>query len=264
MKNKPHGARHSDKERFLARRDYDHYSYTREEILKYSTRALALYACADYLFYRNLWLLIPSVPFTFLFLKKQKEQLIKERRKRLNEQFRDALISLNVAVQAGYSIENAVTACIHDLRQLYPEGTDILEEFRYIENQLYISTPVEELFLDLAERTRIEDIETFAAVFYTAKRTGGDMSAIIQNVSRMLSDKIDVKKEIQATLAAKQYEQLIMSLMPAGILIYLRLSSPGFLDLLYGNLLGAVVMSVCLAVYGFAWWLGMRIVDISV
>ena len=90
------------------------------------------------------------------------------------------------------------------------------------------------------------------------------MSAIIQNVTRMLSDKIDVKKEIQATLAAKKYEQLIMSLMPAGIILYLRLASPGFLDVLYGNLLGAGIMSVCLGIYACAWWLGVRIVDIEI
>ena len=40
------------------------------------------------------------------------------------------------------------------------------------------------------------------------------MNRVIQKVSRMLGDKIDVKKEIEATLAAKKSEQMIMSLMP--------------------------------------------------
>ena len=35
----------------------------------------------------------------------------------------------------------------------------------------------------------------------------------------MLGDKIEVKKEIEATLAAKKSEQMIMSLMPAGIIL---------------------------------------------
>ena len=138
--------------------------------------------------------------------------MIAQRRQKLNEQFRDALVSLNVAVQAGYSIENAVTACLKDLKQLYPETSDIVEEFRYLARQLYLSVPVEELFLDMGKRTGIEDIENFAAVFFTAKRTGGDMSRIIQKVTRMLSDKIDVKREIQATLAAKKSGNSIYSL----------------------------------------------------
>ena len=144
------------------------------------------------------------------------------------------------------------------------KGTDIVEEFRYIESQQHISVPLEELFLDLGERSQIEDIENFASVFYTAKRTGGDMNRVIQKVSRMLGDKIDVKKEIEATLAAKKSEQMIMSLMPVGIILYLQMTSPGFLSVLYGNPFGIAAMSICLVIYAAAYWLGRRIVDIEV
>ena len=61
------------------------------------------------------------------------------------------------------------------------------------------------------------------------------MNRIIQTSARMLGDKIDVRKEIETTLAAKKAEQMIMSLMPAGIILYLKLTSPGFLSVLYGN-----------------------------
>ena len=124
--------------------------------------------------------------------------------------------------------------------------------------------PVEDLFLSLGERTGIEDIENFAAVFSTAKRTGGDMEKVIQTSARMLGDKIDVKKEIEATLAAKKAEQMIMSLMPAGIILYLQLTSPGFLEVLYGNAFGVCAMSACLGIYGLSYWMGRRIVDIQV
>ena len=250
--------------RFLKRRNYDSYDFSAREYAVLAAQSAGICAAVDYLFYRSLWLLLLSVPFFIFWVRFQRRQKILLRRKTLNEQFRDALVSLNVAVQAGYSIENAVNSCLKDLRQLYPDTSDIVEEFQYIAHQLLLSIPVEELFLDMGRRTAIEDIENFAAVFFTSKRTGGDMSRIIQKVTRMLSDKIDVKKEIQATLAAKKYEQTIMSLMPAGIILYLRLASPGFLDILYGNALGIGIMSVCLAVYGGAWLLGRKIVDIEV
>ena len=98
----------------------------------------------------------------------------------------------------------------------------------------------------------------------TAKRTGGDMNRVIQKVARMLGDKIDVKKEIEATLAAKKSEQMIMSLMPAGIIMYLQMTSPGFLSVLYGNPFGIAAMSICLVIYATAYWLGRKIVDIEV
>lgn len=246
------------------KQNYEKYQFSKIEFLKYLLESLALCALADYLFYQSWWLVPFLIPIPILFLRMKKKQLIQERRKKLNYQFKDALNALSVAVQAGYSVENAVSACARDLEQLYQKEDDILEEIHYIEAQQRVSVPVEELFLDLGERSQIEDIENFASVFYTAKRTGGDMENVIQKIARMLGDKIDVKKEIEATIAAKKSEQMIMSFMPAGIILYLQLSSPGFLNVLYGNPFGVCAMTVCLGIYGTAYWLGRRIVNIEV
>ena len=244
--------------------NYGEYHFSRKEWIRFLVESVLLCVVFDYLFYQNKWLLVLSVPTAVVFLKLKKKQMIQERKKNLNYQFRDALNSLSVAVQAGYSVENAVSACARDLERLYPKDTDILKEFHYMESQLKVSVPVEELFLGFAERCSLEDVENFAAVFHTAKRTGGDMNRIIQTSARMLGDKIDVKKEIEATLAAKKLEQMIMSLMPAGIIVYLQMTSPGFLSVLYGNPFGIAAMSICLAIYAAAYWMGRKIVDIEV
>lgn len=244
--------------------DYEKYDYSAGEITKYILQSVGLCAVIDILFYKTPWALLFMIPVPFFYLRWKKKQLILERKRKLNYQFRDALNSMSVAVQAGYSVENAVSACVKDLEQLYGKQEDILEEFRYIETQQKVSVPVEDLFLDFGNRCKVEDIENFAAVLYTAKRSGGDMEMVIQKVARMLGDKIDVKKEIEATLAAKKWEQMIMSLMPAGIILYLRLASPGYLDVLYGNPFGICAMTICLGIYGTAYWMGKRIVEIEV
>lgn len=246
------------------KQNYEEYRFSKKETIQYLFQSIAVCAAADYLFYQSWWAMLAAVPVAFLFLKGKKRQHIRERKKILDYQFRDALNSLSVAVQAGYSVENAVTACARDLERLYPPDADIVREFRYIESQKKISVPVEELFLGLGERSGIEDIENFAAVFSTAKRSGGDMDKVIQTSARMLGDKIDVCKEIEATLSAKKAEQMIMSLMPAGIILYLQLTSPGFLEVLYGNLFGVCAMTICLGIYILSYWLGKKIVDIEV
>ena len=71
-------------------------------------------------------------------------------------------------------------------------------------------------------------------------------------------------KEIQATLASKKSEQMIMSAMPFVILGYMQITSPGFLQVLYGNTFGAAAMTVCLVIYFFAYWMGQKIVNIEV
>lgn len=246
------------------KQNYREYHFTWKETGKYFAQSFLLCGALDYLFYKSWWGMLALPLVSAFYLKWKKKQLIRERKKNLNYQFKDALNSLSVAVQAGYSVENAVSACARDLERLYGKNEDILEEFHYIESQQRVSVPVEELFLDLGERSQVEDIESFASVFYTAKRTGGDMDKVIQKVARMLGDKIDVKKEIETTLSAKKSEQAIMSLMPAGIILYLQISSPGFLSVLYGNPVGICAMTICLGIYAAAYWLGRKIVDIEV
>ena len=90
------------------------------------------------------------------------------------------------------------------------------------------------------------------------------MVAILQKTARILGDKIDVKKEIEATVAGKKSEQWIMSMMPFGIILYMQITSPGFLQVLYGNVFGVVTMTVCLLIYFLAYWMGKKIVDIEV
>lgn len=246
------------------KKNYEQYHFTGKEMTVCVTESIVLCLVVDYLFFQTPWALLFMTPVPILFIKQRRRQMIRRKKKELNYQFKDALASMSVAMQAGYSAENAISACVRDLERMYGKNCDILEEFRYIESQQRVSVPVEELFLDLGDRTRVEDIENFAAVFYTAKRTGGYMTRVIQKVARMLGDKIDVKKEIEATLAAKKSEQMIMSAMPMGIILYLKLTSPGFLSVMYGNPFGIFTMSLCLGVYAGAYWMGTRIVDIEV
>ena len=244
-------------------RDYSICRMSVFEQIRAAAAGICLCLAADYLFYENFLALLPMIPFPFLYLKMCRDRAVRKRRQELNYQFRDALVSMSVAVQAGYSLENAIHACAKDLGQIYHAETDIVQEFRYMESQIRVSVPAEELFRDMGRRSGVEDIQNFASVVTVCRHMGGDMSAVIQKCARMVADKIDVHREIQTSIAAKKAEQNIMSFMPAGIILYLKLTSPGFLSPLYGNLFGILVMTVCLAVYAFAYWLGRKIVDIE-
>ena len=45
---------------------------------------------------------------------------------------------------------------------------------------------------------------------------------------------------------------------------YLKLSFPSFMEVLYGNVLGVVIMTICLLVYVIAFEMGKKIVEIEV
>ena len=98
----------------------------------------------------------------------------------------------------------------------------------------------------------------------TYMNLAGNSILIIKNAVRQLGDKAEVKREIDTVIAAKKMEFRIMSVIPLGIIGYMRLSFPEFMAGLYGNLPGAVFMSICLGAYIAAWRLGCKIVEIEV
>ena len=86
---------------------------------------------------------------------------------------------------------------------------------------------------------------------------------MIRDTADIISMKIEVEEEIQTILTGKQMEEKVMRLVPFCIIFYIDVTSPGFFSVMYGNITGVLIMSACLLVYGFAVWLGERIMNIS-
>ena len=118
------------------------------------------------------------------------------------------ILSLS-AVNAGYSPEHALEEAYKDLKHLYKSDSLIMQELHYMIQQLHMNITIEKVLEDFGERTGIEDIISFAEVFATAKRTGGDLVHVIKVTSNTISDKIDIKREI-ITLISKKLEANIM------------------------------------------------------
>ena len=103
-----------------------------------------------------------------------------------------------------------------------------------------------------------------AEIFGFAKRSGGDFPQIIRTTAARISAKIEVEREVDTVIAGKKLEGKIMSVMPFFILAYLNLASGEFIDPLYGNLAGVLVMSAALLVFVGAMAINRRISDIRV
>lgn len=244
-------------------KDYNVYRFSHLDIIRYIFEGFVLAFVFGVLFYRSIYGVIFLCPFIYLYYKKRKAELIKKRKWQLNLEFRDGINSLSAALGAGYSAEHAFVEAIRDLRRMYPDGAMIIEEFTYLVNRIQMNIPVEKALEDFGDRSGVEDIISFAEVFATAKRSGGDIIQIIKASVGIISDKIEVRREILTVIAAKKFEASIMKIVPAGILCYLSVSSPGYLEPLYNNLFGIFVMTILLIIYLFTYGIIDNIISIE-
>ena len=210
---------------------------------------LAMDALIAIIFYRSLIPFLIFLPF-FPFYGRYRKRILEEKKKKeLSYQFRESIMSVSNALNAGYSVENAFLEAYSDMEDMFGCDAVITSEYRKMAKRLKNNEAIEIIVADLAGRSGIEDIQDFADVFAAAKRTGGDMTKIIRRAASNISEKMDVKREIDTILSSRKYEQRIMEVIPFGIIAYLGVTSPGFLDILYHNVTGAAVMTVCLCIY---------------
>ncbi len=217
-----------------------------------------------WLYYRSAWAVPFLAPVWFWYYRRLEAECVEKKKQEFLRQFKDLIQTVSSALNTGYSVENAFKESQRELSLLYSEREPVMRELALMVRELRMQIPVEQTVEEMAARTGLEDVESFAAVFATAKRSGGDMIAVIKNTAGQISDKIDVLREIQTVLAAKRYEFKVMSGVPYGIIAYMSLSFPEFMTCLYGNITGTGVMTVCLIIYSAAYYLGVRLTEIEV
>ena len=202
-----------------------------------------------------------DLPIIVSYYKNKKRD---ERAKKLMIEFRDAIQAVAAALLAGYSIEHAWKEAEREIMDLYGKEAMITKELIQMNAEIKLNRNVEEILHDLAVRSGVEEIQSFAEIFGFAKRSGGDFPQIIRTTAARISAKIEVEREVDTVIAGKKLEGKIMSVMPFFILAYLNLASGEFIDPLYGNLAGVLVMSAALLVFVGAMAINRRISDIRV
>lgn len=235
-----------------------------KEYVTASLEAFGLVLLVDYLFYRHWIALLPLSLLAVFYVRIRVRGKREKVRRRLAFEFRELLRSLEVSIRAGYALENAFAAAEKDLAGTIGTEAVMTRSVRAVNARVRLGEPLEIAFPAFAEQSGVEDIRDFAQVLAASRRTGGQVGALARAAAVTIGDKLDVEAEIEGAVAAKRYEQTLMSFLPCGILLYLQLISPGFLEVLYTSPLGTAVMTVCLAVYIAAVLWGRKITDIRV
>ena len=244
--------------------NYKEYRYTKKEWVIYTAAGLLMVLILGYFFYRSWrWTCLLS-PLMILFLEKTRKELGKRQRHELGLQFKDTLRSVNSSLQAGYSLENAFTEAYKDMRQYYGTDSIIVKELEGIHAGIRNNYPIEDLIRELGIRSGVEDILDFAEIMLVGKKSGGNISEIIESCISVIEEKTEMKQEIQLLISAKKLETKIMAVIPFFIILYLDITSPGYFNSLYQTLGGKLLMTVCLAIYLTAVFFSLKIINIDV
>ena len=244
--------------------DYKSYRLKPREKIGVTIIYLAVLMAVSYLFFNNVFISAVGLPWGIVVFRKCADRKCKKMQKRLNEEFKNMLLALSANMAAGYSMEKAFIPVYQEMKGIYQGRSYIQAELKIIISGLEMSTDISKLLNDFAERSGLDDIKEFARVSAVAGRSGGNFIKMMKKMVQTIEGRLEVEDEIDTMITSKRMEYNMMSAMPFAIILYMRICNPGYMDALYGNILGAAAMFICLVIIILAIAWGQKITNIQI
>lgn len=243
--------------------DYHVYHVTKTDYLIALLLGFAIGIVVVYAFFRNIiFVIIGGLICAKLAPPYYREYKKNSRLKHLREQFKDLLESLTASYSAGRNTPDAFHDAMEDMSSIYGEDADIVGELKIICSGLGNNFNIEQLLLDFAQRSDLDDAMSFANVFEACNRQGSDLKRIVSDTREIINDKIEVEMEIETMLSGNKNELNIMMIMP--VVVVLSLSSMGTGTIVSNSPVNLIVKLICLGIFGTAYLIGRKIVNIKI
>lgn len=199
----------------------------------------------------------------FLYLPMRTEQIIDKKRNDLKLQFRELLDALATSLGSGKNVVDSFKSAYDDLRIIYSDETAVIKELAIILDGMNNNVDIEVSLKDFAIRSGIADIESFANVFETCYRKGGNIRDVIKNTQQILSEKMEVEMEIQTIVSGSANEQMIMTVLPIALIAIIKFMSPEFSSN-FTTPVGLISTTIAVGLFIAAHFVGKAVLKIKI
>jgi tight adherence protein B len=137
-------------------------------------------------------------------------------------QFPDAMDIIVRSLRAGHPVPVAVGLVAQEMPD--PIGT----EFGIAADEITYGADVETAMRNLYFRVGQEDLPLFVTAVSIQGSTGGNLSEILENLSRVIRERFKMRRKIKALAAEGKFSALFLSGLPVAIFFLLNIVAPDF------------------------------------
>jgi tight adherence protein B len=175
---------------------------------------------------------------------------LKKRRDRLfGIQLIDALVNMGNSLKAGFSLIQAFQLIEREM------DNPISQEFRLLNQEIKLGTPMEEGLQHLYRRMPSEDLDLVVTSILISREIGGNLTEVFDNIAHTIRDRHQIEGKIRALTAQGKLQGIIMSILPVAVGFAIHLVNPTLLEPLYRTPVGwfLMVLIAVLIVTGYFW-----------
>ena len=138
------------------------------------------------------------------------------------EEFPDALDLLVSALRAGISFSSALQIVADES----PEP--IRSEFAVVVEEQSLGIEMREALANLAKRVDTVDIKFFVTAIVLQRDTGGNLTEVLENTSRLIRDRFRILGDIKTFTTQGRLTGWILTCLPLGIAIFMVAVAPDY------------------------------------
>ena len=178
--------------------------------------------------------------------------------KKFNEQLPEALDLLARAVRSG----NALSAGLAMIAEQIEDP--ISSEFEATVDEINLGLTMNEALENLCERVPLTDLRFFSIAILVQKETGGNIGEILDNISRLIRERIQFKDHVAALTAEGRLSAIVLIGLPILLTVYMYITNYDYLSLLWIEKMGQYMVFGAIIMQIVGAYVIKRIVDIDI
>lgn len=176
-------------------------------------------------------------------------EFAKSKRYKFEQSLADALDLLQTALRSGASPQLA-------LQTVADASTGpIKSEFSQIASKLQNGLPVESCVARINDLYDSEVVKMFTQTLILRWSHGGDFSALIKSVSRIVRQRVDMQSKLRGQLSGTKYASILIAVFPYLVVPIFLSKDPAWLETLGTHPIGLQLLlgAIALQIFGFVW-----------
>lgn len=175
---------------------------------------------------------------SIILLPYYKKHLEKLKRDRMLQEFQDFIYLLDGSLKSGKSFDNALTEVKFSLYNMYGDDTLLSKELDKIIYWNKIGINYGKGFMLLEDEYQIGFFKEFGNILGITRNKGGNLKEVLEHTNNILSERLEVEREIKTLLAKQRIEVLILRVIPFIMLLAFRFLYPEIIIFLTSNIIG--------------------------
>jgi tight adherence protein B len=166
---------------------------------------------------------------------------LKSRRRHVEAQLPDALDIMSRSLRAGSGLLISMDAVVEQI------GGPIGDEFSRMRQEIGAGLGVEDAMRELDRRVASQDLHIVVTAFLVQREVGGNLTEILDNVSKTVRERISLRNELQALTSQQRFSSYIVAAVPPLILVAFYFINPEGVQMMFTRTSGLIVLGIAAA-----------------